>query len=94
MTSTDQAAQDIDPDGDPLQVIAIALPGAGGSAGSIGAPFAGQFGDISIDADGNYRYVLDNSNTAVQRLHDGETLSDSFVYTLSLIHISEPTRPY
>jgi len=81
VSSIDLAARDIDPDGDPLTVVGIMRPG--GSAGSIDLPLAGSFGAITIAADGSYSYALDNANVAVQRLHEGETLSESFVYTTS-----------
>jgi VCBS repeat-containing protein len=81
VSSTDPAARDIDPNGDPLTVTEIRL--ADNSAGVVGASFAGQFGALTIDAAGDYVYALDNANVAVQALHDGETLSDSFVYTTS-----------
>ncbi|MBE2257845.1 MAG: tandem-95 repeat protein, partial [Rhodobacteraceae bacterium] len=78
-SSTDPSAQDVDPDGDPLTVVAITLPA--GSAGSIGSPFAGAFGAITLAADGSYSYRLDNGKLAVQQLHQGQTLTDSFIYT-------------
>ncbi len=36
------------------------------------------FGSFEIDAQGNWTYVLDNANPAVQALDAGETLTDSF----------------
>jgi VCBS repeat-containing protein/CshA-type fibril repeat protein len=81
VSSTDLAARDIDPNGDPLTITEIRLPDD--TAGSIGAPFAGQFGSIKLDAGGDYVYALNNANPAVQALHAGETLTDHFVYTTS-----------
>ncbi len=41
----------------------------------------GSFGRFSIDAAGNWTYELDNSNTAVQALKEGETRQDIFAVT-------------
>lgn len=41
----------------------------------------GTYGSFSIDADGHWTYVLDNSNPAVQALKEGETRFDSFSVT-------------
>lgn len=39
---------------------------------------AAVYGSFSIDAQGNWTYVVDNSNATVQALNDEETLTDSF----------------
>ncbi|MBL8907291.1 MAG: VCBS domain-containing protein [Rhizobiales bacterium] len=41
----------------------------------------GQFGTFTIDANGNWTYVLNNANPAVQALPGGATATDSFVVT-------------
>ncbi|MFZ7328802.1 VCBS domain-containing protein, partial [Comamonas jiangduensis] len=41
----------------------------------------GQYGTVTLNADGTYRYVLDNSNAAVQALAEGEPLEETFTYT-------------
>ena len=38
----------------------------------------GSYGEISIDADGQWSYSADSSQTAIQELDDGESLTDSF----------------
>jgi VCBS repeat-containing protein/ELWxxDGT repeat protein len=40
-----------------------------------------KYGNWSVDADGHWSYQLDNSNTTVQALGAGKTLTDSFVVT-------------
>ena len=62
-------SNDSDPDSDPLTVTA----------------FSGQltFGSLVLNSNGDYTYILDNSNSAVQALNDGQTLIDSYPYTLS-----------
>lgn len=55
----------------------------GGSSGSAGGAISGRFGTLTMDADGNYSYVLDNNNATVQALRtSNETLTEVFVYTL------------
>jgi VCBS repeat-containing protein len=50
--------------------------------GHVGTKVQGQYGTITIKADGTYIYELDNSKRAVQALNDGEKLVDTFSYTL------------
>ncbi|MCA9084722.1 MAG: VCBS domain-containing protein [Planctomycetaceae bacterium] len=44
---------------------------------------AGQFGTLDWNADGTYAYTVDSTNSAVQRLQVGESLVDTFTYTVS-----------
>ncbi|WP_153301682.1 tandem-95 repeat protein, partial [Endozoicomonas arenosclerae] len=41
----------------------------------------GNYGDLTINADGDWTYTADNSLLAIQGLDDGETLSESFTVT-------------
>ncbi len=66
----DVLANDSDVDGDPLT-----LTTRGDAVLSYGA--------LTLNADGSYSYALDNSNADVDALNDGETLTDSFVYTVT-----------
>ncbi|TBW10116.1 type I secretion C-terminal target domain-containing protein, partial [Azotobacter chroococcum subsp. isscasi] len=50
---------------------------AGWSAGN-----AAQYGSVTLNADGSYGYVLDNANPAVNALNDGQTLTETFAYTV------------
>ncbi|MFN0044006.1 MAG: beta strand repeat-containing protein [Alphaproteobacteria bacterium] len=50
-----------------------------GNAGS----FRGLYGTLTLDADGRYSYVLDNSLAAVQALGGNEAAEDRFFYTLN-----------
>jgi VCBS repeat-containing protein len=54
-----------------------------GFAANVGAPVAGQFGVFQIQQDGTFTYIANNDNPSVNALGDGQTLSDSIVYTLS-----------
>lgn len=44
---------------------------------------AGQYGTLTINANGTYTYVVDNSNATVQRLVVGTSLKDTFSYRLT-----------
>ena len=47
---------------------------------------AGLFGTLNLDADGHYTYTLNNSLAAVQGLGEGQTLTDTFIYTVTDTH--------
>ena len=57
----------------------VTIAWTGEAAGSV----AGTYGILTVDADGNYRYDLDNADPAVQALSDGDTLTETFAYTLT-----------
>ncbi|WKE65129.1 retention module-containing protein [Gallaecimonas kandeliae] len=75
----DHADTDVD-NGDSLTVTGISF---GANAGSIGVGLAGSYGTLVMNADGSYSYVVDNSNATVDALHDGQTLTETFTYTIS-----------
>lgn len=43
----------------------------------------GQYGTLTLDADGGYRYALDDANAEVEALDKGQTVEDTFTYTLT-----------
>ncbi|MBA3939760.1 MAG: hypothetical protein C0520_00960, partial [Sphingopyxis sp.] len=45
--------------------------------------YVGLYGTLEIAADGSYTYVLDEDKAAVDALDAGQTLVDSFAYTIS-----------
>ena len=53
-----------------------------GSSSANGTVVTGQYGTLTIGADGSYTYLLDTSNPAVNALKTGETLAEVFTYTL------------
>ncbi|UPG95554.1 VCBS domain-containing protein [Luteibacter aegosomatissinici] len=76
---------DTDREGDALKVTAVRTGGAddAGQAGVIGTSLRGQYGDLSLAADGTWHYVLDNSLPAVQALRTADQhLVDTFTYTV------------
>ena len=58
----------------------------GGTAGTLGIGIAGQYGTLTMDADGGYTYVVNDTNPAVQALNvtgANTSLTDTFNYTMS-----------
>ena len=43
---------------------------------------AAQYGSVTLNADGTYSYVLNNAHPAVNALNDGQSLSETFAYTI------------
>ncbi|WP_348814291.1 VCBS domain-containing protein [Halomonas sp. H10-59] len=88
----DDDGDDVDADVDTIDQGALAVgairPGsetAGGamtSLGGVSASVDGQYGRLTVNADGSYRYVVDGDNAAVQALAAGATLSETFTYRL------------
>ncbi|MBO3273853.1 VCBS domain-containing protein [Pseudomonas schmalbachii] len=73
-------ANDTDLEGDQLTVTGVST---GSTAGTLGAPLRGLYGDLTLNADGTWSYVLDNSLPEVEALRtDGQILSETFTYTL------------
>ena len=43
---------------------------------------SGIYGSLEISSDGSYTYFLDNKNSTVQGLNDGQSIVDTFIYTI------------
>ena len=72
---------DVD-DGDTLTVSAFSH-GAGGVGTLDGATaLSGDYGTLTLDVSGAYTYTLTNGNADVQALQVGDTLTETFSYTL------------
>jgi VCBS repeat-containing protein len=54
-----------------------------GVAGNVGTAVQGQFGTFNIASNGGLTYTLDNTNTQVNGLNNGQTLTDIMPYTAS-----------
>ncbi|MDM0034492.1 VCBS domain-containing protein [Variovorax sp. J22P271] len=79
-------ANDSDLEGEALAVTAVRTgPEAGsGTAGTVGSTLRGLYGDLTLNADGSWNYLVDNALAEVQALRaSGQTLTDTFTYTLS-----------
>ncbi|MFC4296098.1 Ig-like domain-containing protein [Novosphingobium tardum] len=55
----------------------------GATTGTVGSALAGTYGSLTLNADGSYNYVLDNSNPLVQGLNGTRSLTETFGYTLT-----------
>src|SRR5205085_5826048 len=76
---------DVDNTNAQLSVSAIrtgASEGAG-TAGTVGTGLTGAHGTLTLNSNGSYSYAVDNSDTAVQGLNVGQTITDSFNYAVS-----------
>lgn len=54
-----------------------------GTAGTLGSALAGTYGSLILNDDGSYVYNLDDSNSTVDALDVGDSLTEHFNYTLS-----------
>ncbi|QYX48999.1 VCBS domain-containing protein [Pseudomonas tussilaginis] len=71
---------DVDRFGETLTVTGVRQ---GLSIGSIGNSFAGEYGSLTLNADGSYSYQVDNSDPLVQALRRAsDTLRETFTYTI------------
>ena len=67
--------------GETRQVLSVS--NAAGQSSGAGQVLVGLYGQLTVNADGSYRYVIDNSNPSVQALRTaGQTLSESFTYRM------------
>jgi len=55
----------------------------GGSVVTTPGKYVGQYGELTLNADGSYSYRLDNSNPVVNALKDGQSLTDTFSYSIT-----------
>ncbi len=68
--------------GDSKTVVGVAFGVQASASGSVGSSLAGTYGTIVINTDGTYTYTLDNNNATVQALNSGQSLSETFTYTM------------
>jgi VCBS repeat-containing protein len=72
-------ANDTDVDaGDTRTVTAL-----NGSPAEVGVPIRGTFGEITLSADGNWTYILDNEDPDTEALAEGATGVGMFTYTIT-----------
>jgi len=51
--------------------------------GQVNSTVTGSYGELVVQIDGSYTYLLDNDNLVVLDLTEGESLSDIFTYTIT-----------
>ncbi|MDG5467960.1 Ig-like domain-containing protein [Deltaproteobacteria bacterium IMCC39524] len=55
-----------------------------GDTANVGVDVIGTYGTLTLNANGSYTYVVDESNSTVQELRiSGQTVSESFAYTMA-----------
>ncbi|MEC5127652.1 Ig-like domain-containing protein [Verrucomicrobiales bacterium BCK34] len=77
-------SNDTDPDVGAVLTVAAVRTGAeaaSGTAGTVGASLVGNYGTLTLAADGSYTYVADQA--AADALANGATANDVFTYTVS-----------
>ncbi len=79
------AVTDVDDARSELRVTAVRTGGVegSGSPGTVGSALAGQYGSLTINADGSWTYTVNNNNPTVQALSPGQTLTERFNYTVT-----------
>jgi len=55
----------------------------GATSGTLGNPLNGNYGSLTLNADGSYTYTLDNTNPLVNKLLTGDTLLETYSYTIT-----------
>lgn len=71
---------DVDANGESLSVVGVRH---GLSAGVIGTPLIGNYGTLTLNADGSYTYLVDNANPQVQALRtNSDALVETFLYQI------------
>ncbi|CAL95173.1 VCBS domain-containing protein [Azoarcus olearius] len=76
---------DVDDAASELRVTAVrtgAVEGAG-TAGTVGQEIVGLYGRLTLNANGSWTYVVDNTNPTVNALAPGQTLVEAFNYTVT-----------
>ncbi|WP_236200292.1 VCBS domain-containing protein [Pseudomonas pseudonitroreducens] len=82
-----------DPDGDTLTITAVVSPT--GANGTVGTDLAGRYGMLLLNADGSYRFAVNNLDPTVQSLRTyNDTLTEVFTYTVSDGHGKAITRTF
>ena len=102
--NTGSVTEDIDPDNNGLLEVAAKLnitDSDTGEAAFIAKTISGAYGSLSIDTTGNWNYAASNSQTVIQNLATGATLSDNLTVssvdgtthtiTITIIGVDENT---
>ena len=69
--------------GDTRNVTGVAAGTPPSASGNVGASVTGIYGSVTIAADGSYVYSLNNALPAVQALARGQSVFDTFTYTIT-----------
>ena len=85
LSNGNATTRDTDAEGNTLNVTAIrtGTEAGTGSSGTVGNGLVGTYGTLTLNANGSYIYVLNNSSAIVQNLTAGQVVQDVFTYTIS-----------
>ena len=62
----------------------LTVTSVNGDSANVGVEITGSHGTLTLNADGTYTYsVLNNASAAIQGLSEGDTLTDTFTYTVT-----------
>ena len=78
---------------DTRSVTGVAAGTPASAEGSVAAGVAGTYGTVNINADGTYTYALDNTKGSVQALAVGQTVTDTFTYTITDSREEQAAQP-
>lgn len=78
---TDVDSKDTPPINGKVTAISAGAVEGSGTAGSVGTALQGQYGSLLINANGSFTYVVNNSDPTVERLNQGDSLTEFFNYT-------------
>ncbi len=75
---------DVDLNGGSLAVLSVRAGGAenSGTAGIVGSTTVGAHGTLTLNANGSYTYAVNENDPHVEKLNEGDTLTDVFNYTV------------
>ena len=79
---TGSVIEDVDPDGDNFLEVSGKLSitdSDAGEAAFLTTTSSGNYGNLDIDANGNWQYAADNNQNGIQNLAANETLTDSLI---------------
>lgn len=62
--------------------ISVSLVGYNMVEQMVGIPFASSYGTLDLNSDGTYTFTLDNANPVVDALNLGQSLTETFNYTI------------
>ncbi len=68
---------------DVTTVTAVISTATGATAGTVDGITSGQYGDLTLNANGRYTYEVDNTAANIQSLAKGEVLVETFNYTIT-----------
>ena len=75
-------ANDSDVDNGETATLTVSDVQFGATSGTVGSSLAGIYGTLVLSATGNYVYSLDNGAAATQALKQGQSATETFIYTI------------